>query len=91
MPYIKKERRKLLDKKIKNLLNTMETHPGEYNYVITKLLHDFTMRKGIGYETLNATVGIAECAKAEFIRTVVSPYEDKKRLSNGEISFLDVL
>jgi len=89
MPYIEKERREILDEKIKSLTNAIVTHPGEYNYVITKLLHDFTMKEGLSYKTLNATVGIAECAKAEFVRTVVSPYEDKKRSKNGRVSELD--
>jgi len=41
------------------------------------------------HKTLNSVVGILECAKQEFIRKVVNPYENKKIIENGCISDLD--
>lgn len=84
MPYIPNERR--FD------LNTQRVQPlsiGELNYVISKAVHDYASRKGLTYSVCNEVMGVLDCAKAEFYRTVVAPYEDKKRLENGPVSELD--
>jgi hypothetical protein len=91
MPYIKQEDRKELDPLIDALSDKLvqEKNVGDYNYVITRLIHDFIRSQGVRYQHLNSAVGILECAKAELIRTVVSPYEDQKIKENGAISELD--
>jgi hypothetical protein len=91
MPYIKKEQREKLDGRIDSIAEMLNENmsDGEYNYVITKLIHNYIKNAGLRYSTLNSAVGILECAKAEFIRTVVSPYEDQKIIDNGFISELD--
>ena len=94
MPYIKKERRKELDAEIDALSNKLDdaenTHNmGDYNYVISKLIHEYIKSVGLNYSNLNEVVGMLECCKSEFIRTIVSPYEDKKIISNGGVSELD--
>lgn len=88
MPYIKKEFRNQLDSLIDALSNYC-LGIGDWNYAITKLLHKRIQRVGIRYKTLNDNMGILESAKQEFYRTVVTPYEDKKRKENGSISELD--
>ena len=98
MPYIKQDRKKELDPAIDALIKdlfydggrtALHNDEGEYNYVISRLIHAYVKRAGLRYRHLNAAVGILECAKAEFIRTVVSPYEDKKIEENGPVSDLD--
>jgi hypothetical protein len=92
MPYIKKEDRKKFEPDLFALANklSIKCNPGDYNYIITQLIHSFISGKGLKYETLNAAIGILECAKLELSRMVVSPYEDKKIEENGAISFLDI-
>ena len=89
MPYITQKRRKELEDELIGLLKEMEYEEGEMNYIITFLLHEFVIQKGLCYKTLNSAVGVLECCKAEFIRTVVSPYEDEKRKINKSVSSLD--
>ena len=87
MPYIKQEDRNKLDIYIEELCQALsqDNNEGEYNYAITKLIHNYVASKGKNYKTLNSAVGILECAKAEFIRVVVSPYEDIKIKENGAV------
>ncbi len=98
MPYIDQAARKVLDDHIDAML--MFVHEkGEYNYIITRLMHDFIQGYNAAskwpedgracYDSLNDAVGILECAKQELLRTVVGPYEESKRKANGNISVLD--
>ena len=89
MPYIKKEEREKIDEYITQLCLRLGEDPGQINYVITKIIHNYIAQTGLRYKHLNSAVGILECAKAEFIRTVISPYEDKKIKENGNVSHLD--
>lgn len=62
--------------------------PGELNYAITIVCKNYLERQsatGVTYTTLNQIVGAMECAKQEFIRRVVNPYEDKKIKENGDV------
>lgn len=60
--------------------------PGELNYIITTLIHQFIKRKGLCYATLNEAIGVLECAKLELYRRIAAPYEDKKVRQNGCVS-----
>jgi hypothetical protein len=64
---------------------------GTMNYVISKLLHNWLIKKRLSYSVLNAAIGILECAKMELFRMVAAPYEQKKRLENGGVSNLDAI
>jgi len=88
MPYIVNEKREKISPAVMELMTKLE-HKGDYNYAISLLIHTYIERNGLSYDNLNDAVGILECAKAEFIRTVVSPYEDQKIKDNGHISGLD--
>lgn len=88
MPYIDIESRERITPAVMELMTKLETK-GDYNYAISRLIHTYIERKGLRYEHLNDVVGILECAKAEFIRTVVSPYENEKIEANGPVSELD--
>ena len=86
MPYIIPEDRQAIDEALKDL--TLSTE-GELNYAITVLMHKYIKNKGLRYQHLNSVAGVLSCAQAEFYRTVVAPYEDKKIKENGGVSDLD--
>jgi len=88
MPYIKQENRVEKDKLISQLLEECEA-AGDFNYVITALLHQLIRREGKNYTNLNAVIGILECAKLELYRVVVAAYEDIKIIENGLVLELD--
>ncbi len=81
MPYISVEEREKLD----GLEDYQAETAGELNYVITRLVDEYLVEKGITYETLNTVVGVLECAKLEFYRRLLVEYEDLKRSQNGEV------
>ena len=87
MPYIEKDRRRTLDPLVADLVKELgkvraEDLDGEISYVITKLLKS---SYGLRYYTLNRAIGVLECSKQEFYRTVVGPYEEQKRRERGDI------
>jgi hypothetical protein len=84
MPYITEDKRKVLDKIIDRFDNDHYMDDGEVTYVIYKLLLNH-VRSNMRYNTLAECMGIIECAKQEFYRRIVAPYEDKKILENGDI------
>ena len=91
MPYITQEQRDRLDLRIetvsKKLLKNLDV--GEYNYVITKLIHDYIEVNGLRYKHLNSAIGILQCVQLELYRMVAADYEDIKIEENGFISKLD--
>jgi hypothetical protein len=84
MPYIKQEARPKLDGAIDELIAAVETD-GELNYTVTRLVQGAAEKRGGGYAVFNALVGVLECAKLEFYRRVVRPYEDRKARENGDV------
>ena len=87
MPYIKMEDRVKYKEVLKELINILKGLPvervdGELNYIITKILKEaYPLR----YFNLNRAVGVLECAKLEFYRRVVAPYEDVKIRESGDV------
>jgi len=85
MPYIKQEKRKEIDPLLQNIFPILK-EKGDYNYVITTIIHNYIKDNGLRYSTLNDSIGIVECVKQELYRMIVSPYEDIKIKENGEIN-----
>lgn len=85
MPYINAASRAKFadDPPLKNLPN----NAGELNYLITCMLIDYVNNHGKSYAVINEAVGALECAKLEFYRRLVAPYEDKKIADNGDVYF----
>jgi hypothetical protein len=86
MPYIKIDRQCYIDKELSALigkLQRMKPEEGDLNYVIQKLL--LLTKPPKNYKDFNALVGILECAKLEFYRRMVVPYEESKFEENGDI------
>jgi hypothetical protein len=84
MPYIKNEARLLFDTNIKLLVENIE-EDGELCYCIYRMLNDLTIKKGKKFKTMSSLISELECAKLEFYRRIVSPYEDIKITENGDI------
>ena len=90
MPYIKTKDRLRIeycaeDKNAIGLLSDAIKTEGDLNYVITRLCHEFIKKIGKKYATLNTVIGVLECAKQEFYRRIVSPYENLKIKENGDV------
>lgn len=91
MPYIKEEKRNVLDPAIDNIhdvlvkleldddRNSMEAN---INYTITKLLRTCY---GESYNEINDAIGVLSCVMLEHYRTIAAPYEEQKRYENGDI------
>ena len=58
---------------------------GDLNYLITEVLSTYLLSNGWNYSTMNDIIGALECAKMEFSRRVVVPYEKFKMEDNGDV------
>lgn len=87
MPYIDTEQREKYDPLLEPFTRRFELgnfHPGELNYVITKLVLAFLAEQN-NYTAYNEVVGVLESVKLELYREKVAPYEDVKLLENGTV------
>lgn len=78
MPYIKQEQRPAV-------FERGPQNAGELNYLFTMVLQQYIEAKGNSYQTFNDILGALEGAKLEFVRRIVSPYENGKIELNGDI------
>ena len=88
MPYIKKEDRV----RVYDLLKGPD-NAGELNFAITTLIVEYLFyREGrrLNYQSINDCLGALEGAKLEFYRRIVSPYEEGKIITNGDVYDPDV-
>lgn len=87
MPYITQEDRKKIEPILGPLLDQIAlgefSHPGQINYVITKIIMATLERPS--YCDFNKVMGVLECVKQEFYRRAVGPYEDRKIRHNGDV------
>lgn len=91
MPYIKQEKRDVLDSTIDamhqlivelHLDDESDNMEGNMNYILTRLLKKCY---GDSYAEINDAMGMLECVKHEFYRCVAAPYEDQKKYDNGDV------
>lgn len=88
MPYIdnkSKEELNLVTDVMYDSVLSRGISNGELNYLITCLCLLYINRHGKSYNTLSDVVKALECAKLEFYRREVAPYEDKKIEQNGDV------
>lgn len=91
MPYIEKEQRAEIDKALEPLWPVLVAigDAGSINYILTRIcghwLQRYALTEGVRYEHFNAVIGALECAKLEFVRRAVAPYEDRKIRENGDV------
>lgn len=92
MPYIKQEKRHVLDPHITSLMNALRelesddennSMSGNLNYIFTKLL--VAVYGDGNYDDRSDAIKTLECAKMEFYRKFMAQYEDQKEFENGEI------
>ena len=86
MPYIKQNMRPLIDSHLDELRVVIHS-PGELNYATTRLVLNYLASDNSpqGYYVINEVIGALECAKLEFYRRLVIPYEDMKINQNGDV------
>jgi len=58
---------------------------GELNYCITRLCDRYLSESKHKYTDYNEIIGVLECAKLEFYRRLIVPYEDQKKEENGDV------
>ena len=83
MPYIKVERRAVLDPFLNDVGGLIES-PGELNYCMTVLLMAY-YNGYRGYTTIAEVTGVLDNVSKEFYRRVALPYENEKRNENGDV------
>jgi hypothetical protein len=80
MPYIKSNARMAL-----LCSDRSPETAGELNYQFTVLAIQYLNQHGKSYQTCAEIVSSFECAKMEFYRRVVAPYEDLKIAQNTDV------
>ncbi len=85
MPYIKKDDRLRISNEVDaGIIPDLNT-PGELNYFLTLVCLSYLDAKGMSYTNASEVVSSLECAKLEFYRRKVAPYEDEKIKENGDV------
>lgn len=80
MPYVSQVSRPHLDNDSRRPVGA-----GELNYKVTKLVDAWITDEGLSYASINAAIGVLECAKLELYRRIAAPYEDTKIVANGDV------
>lgn len=84
MPYIKKHKRLIFDNNLEKISNEISS-TGELNYCIYKLFKLWLQTRGVNYDSISDCIKTMECAKLEFYRMILSPYENIKIKENGNV------
>ena len=79
MPYIHPLARAVLAN------GTKPSSVGELNYVVSTLMNEHLAKYGCSYSSINELIGVLECAKLELYRRIAAPYEDEKKVANGDV------
>lgn len=88
MPYIPEIDRRVFDHAMFSLTDVISSRGisnGELNYLITYLGNLYISKHGLSYNTGSDVIKALECAKLEFYRRVMVPYEDQKNFDNGDV------
>jgi hypothetical protein len=87
MPYIPRNQRPELDKKMDSLIEHLaklpfEEQDGALNYTFTRMIKKIYP---VRYRHLNRALGVLSAVTHELYRRVVGPYEDEKIQENGDV------
>ena len=95
MPYIRQEKREILDPAIDGLINELrglqlddpeDNTESNLNYIISRLLNKLYT---VDYKEINNALGMLDAVKMEYYRRVAAPYENQKRFDNGDVYTLE--
>ena len=87
MPYIKQHERPELDKLLKPFIEHIKSLPiedqdGALNYSVTKIIkHVYPLK----YFHINRALGVLTAILQEYYRKLVTPYEEEKISTNGDV------
>lgn len=91
MPYIKDEQRAVIENALIKIVEDIKKIPnwennlgGILNYAITYIIKEFTETR-MSYKNISEIIATLECAKLEFYRKDIAPYEDIKERENGSV------
>ena len=88
MPYITEEDRSKFDSPLdllEEIVHQYGISNGELNYLMTKMGKMYMDRHGMSYNVGSDVIKAFECAKLEFYRRMMAPYEDRKIEQNGDV------
>ncbi|KKN06635.1 hypothetical protein LCGC14_1075160 [marine sediment metagenome] len=93
MPYITQLARLRLNSIISAFANLDgNTTAGELNFLITQLISQYLIAKGLNYDAINEVRGALENCTSEFYRRIAVPYEKTKIRDNGDVDgYADLL
>lgn len=78
MPYIDKDGRV-------GVAQSGPTTVGELTYAFQQEISEYLAEQGLFYQSIAECLGALEGAKLDFIERVVKPYEERKRIENGDV------
>jgi len=84
MPYIKQEKRLILENYLEEIAPSLEAK-GELTYCIYKLGIEYLKHHDINYQNISDCISAMNDAAAEFRRRILNDYEDEKIRENGDI------
>ena len=86
MPYIDRYLRIKYDESIRKIVRELadSEKSGEITYVLFSVLSELCKLRGkeLNYEYLNSLLGSIECAKSEYVKRILEPYEDQKLIGS---------
>lgn len=90
MPYIDQQRQSELRKRLTGIV-TRDTTNGELNFILTTIIGEYVVKKGLRYNQINDVVGALQGCLLEFYRRVVVPYENSKIKENGDVDVYHII
>jgi hypothetical protein len=84
MPYVKQIYRDAFDPDLEKLCLHIQS-TGDLTYCIFKLMKMLTEKSGKTFGNMSSILSEVECAKLEFYRRILAPYEDIKIKENGDV------
>ena len=88
MPYIPQADRDKFSHPLSILAQTISQYGisgGELNYLMTQVALMYLYKHKESYNTIGDVIKAFECAKLEFARRKMEPYEDSKKRTNGDV------
>ena len=88
MPYISVEDRERWNMGLEFLWEHIQSggiSNGDLNYLYSMLARFYLDKHGRSYNTMSDVVKALECAKLEFYRREMAPYENTKLEQNGDV------